>query len=146
MKLYSHTMFPQRPVTLTPPSIVFLSELLLRIRSVHNEITTRNQFGLQLSCFSTLNPEQGHCAALTHGGEVLSWGNNDFGQLGIGKICLYSRGNFFFISLRLINIISRQNYGHPDDSFWESEQGHCAAVTYGGEVLAWGNNDGSGWV
>ena len=66
--------------------------------------------------------------AITEKGEVFSWGNNDYGQLGLGhnNHCNTPQLVEFFNEKQIKNIISGSN--------------HVLAMTEEGEVFSWGCN------
>ncbi|MFF2007639.1 Ig-like domain repeat protein [Streptomyces sp. NPDC058195] len=72
----------------------------------------------------------GHCLALTAAGEVLAWGDNDFGQLGDGTVV--SRNEPVPVNLPAGTTVTSIAGG--DD--------HSLALTSTGQVYAWGYNGG----
>jgi alpha-tubulin suppressor-like RCC1 family protein len=70
--------------------------------------------------------EAGHSLALTESGEVYAWGNNAFGQLGLGDT--------------EDRLTPTKVEGLPKVKAVAAGYDHSLALTESGEVYAWGNN------
>lgn len=71
----------------------------------------------------------GHSLAITGSGEVVAWGDNSTGQLGDGTV-----------TARLLPTPVRLPAGLPVRSV-AAGGGHSVAVTAGGRMLSWGDNE-----
>ncbi|XP_063931720.1 probable E3 ubiquitin-protein ligase HERC4 isoform X2 [Zophobas morio] len=72
---------------------------------------------------------QRHSVALSTGGEILTWGANDFGQLGIGTVTQYESTPTEVISL----------YGIPV-ALIACGSNHTFSVSKSGAIFGWGKN------
>ena len=86
--------------------------------------------------FTVISGGDGHSIAVTDEGKVYAWGNNDFGQLGLGDyynnrknptLIDYSNNDFNFLDETIISV--------------SAGYGHSLALTDEGKVYAWGYND-----
>lgn len=95
--------------------------------ATHYNVSIRQVTGLpaikQASCFGTTGSDS-HCIALATNGTIWTWGNNSFGQLGVGD--------------KVGRTIPVRVSGLPSIAKVGSSSGTSYAVTIAGGVFAWG--------